>query len=244
MRVSMRPCPSRRGLADEFVRRRGAEIVLDIGFQGRLVAFQGEQKIGLVGDDLVGDLDLAAHGVDGHQRARELPGLGEVVEKLRDGGDLVGLFRNAQLRQRQPGVGGVGAERMQGFQPLRWSWVRRAVLPSIAMNSCRSGQSAAIQLSKQRPNRIGSIRLTGRAASARRGCRDGTPKTAAKSRDGVCPTRRCRRSRRRTQWWRRSPAAGPPSADTSPARTRGRPRARKNAPKAGPVAPEGSPPAA
>jgi hypothetical protein len=27
---------------------------------------------------------------------------------------------------------------------LRWSWVRRDVLPSMAMNSCRFGHSAAI----------------------------------------------------------------------------------------------------
>ena len=106
------------GFGDEFVGGRGAEIVLDIGFEGGLVAFEGEQVIGLVGDDLVGDLDLAAHGVDGDERAFELLGLGELVEQLGDGGDLVGLFRNLKLRQGQPGVGGVGAERMQGFEPL------------------------------------------------------------------------------------------------------------------------------
>jgi hypothetical protein len=94
--------------AHEFGGGGGAEIVLDIGFQRRLVAFEGEQIIGLVGDDLVGDLDLTAHGVDGHQRARELVGLGQVIEQDRDGGDLVGLFRNAQLRQGQLGIGGVG----------------------------------------------------------------------------------------------------------------------------------------
>ena len=61
-----------------------------------------------MGDDLVGDLDLAAHGIDGHQRAGELFGLGQVIEKFGDGGDLVGLFRNAQLRQGQSRIGGVG----------------------------------------------------------------------------------------------------------------------------------------
>jgi hypothetical protein len=97
-----------------------------------------------VGDDLVGDLDLAAHGVDSHQRAHEL--FGKLIEKLGDGGDLVGLFRNAQLRQYQPCICGVRAERMQGFEPFALVVGSARRLPSIAMNSCRSGQSAAIQL--------------------------------------------------------------------------------------------------
>lgn len=62
---------------------RGAEIVLDIGFERRLVALEGEQVIGLVGDDLVGDLDFAAHGVDADERALELLGLREVIEQIR-----------------------------------------------------------------------------------------------------------------------------------------------------------------
>src|SRR6202011_4772326 len=80
-----------------------------------LVALEGEQVIGLVSNDLVGNLDLATHGVDGDERALKLFGLGELIEKIGDGGDLVGLLRNAQLRQSQPCMGGVGAERMQGF---------------------------------------------------------------------------------------------------------------------------------
>nr|WP_283817623.1 hypothetical protein [Bradyrhizobium diazoefficiens] len=47
-----------------------------------------------MGDDLVGDLDMAAHGVNGDQGAFELADLGKLVEKLGDGGDLVGLLRN------------------------------------------------------------------------------------------------------------------------------------------------------
>src|SRR6202011_1852321 len=82
------------GFADEFVGGGGAEIVLDIGFERGLVALEREQVIGLVGDDLVSNLDLAAHGVDGNERALELFGLGELIEKIGDGGDLVGLLRN------------------------------------------------------------------------------------------------------------------------------------------------------
>jgi hypothetical protein len=45
-----------------------------------------------MGDDLGGDPDLAAHGVDRDQRTFELAGFGEFVEKVRDGGDLVSLL--------------------------------------------------------------------------------------------------------------------------------------------------------
>ena len=71
---------------------RDVEIACDVAFQGRLVAFQPQEIIGSVRDDLVGDGGLAAHGVDRDQRAFELFGLGELIEQVRDGGDLVGLF--------------------------------------------------------------------------------------------------------------------------------------------------------
>ena len=71
------------GFADEFVRRRGVEIVFDIGFEGRLIALQRQQEIGLVFDDLVGDFDLTAHGVDGDEGAFELFGLGQMIEQDR-----------------------------------------------------------------------------------------------------------------------------------------------------------------
>ena len=70
------------GFADEFVGGGGAEIVLDIGFERGLVPLEGEQVIGLVSNDLVGNLDLAAHGVDGDERALKLFGLGELIEKI------------------------------------------------------------------------------------------------------------------------------------------------------------------
>lgn len=44
------------GRTDQF--GGGAKIVDDIGFEGGLVALERPQIIGLVGDDLVGDLDL------------------------------------------------------------------------------------------------------------------------------------------------------------------------------------------
>ena len=49
---------------------------------------------------------------------------------------------------------------MEGFlSPLRLSWVRLAVLPSMAMTSCRPGHMAATKDSKQRANSDGSIRF-------------------------------------------------------------------------------------
>lgn len=36
-----------------------AEIVLDIGFEGGLLTLEGQQVIGIVADDLIGDFDLA-----------------------------------------------------------------------------------------------------------------------------------------------------------------------------------------
>jgi hypothetical protein len=103
---------------DEFAARGGVEIVHDVGFEGRLVALERQQVIGLVSHDLVGDIDLAAHGIDGDQGAFELAGFGELVEKLGNSRNLIGLLRNPELRQGQSCGGRIGAERVQGLEPL------------------------------------------------------------------------------------------------------------------------------
>ena len=59
------------GLDHHFVAWRGAEILGDIGFERGLIALEREQVVGAEGDDLVGDRDLAAHGVDAGQRPFE-----------------------------------------------------------------------------------------------------------------------------------------------------------------------------
>src|SRR5450631_4288225 len=105
------------GLGDEFGVGGVAKIVGDLGFEIGLIALEGEQIFGLMGHDRFGDVDLAAHGIDGDQRPFQLVGLGEVIEQIRDGGDFVGFLRYAQLRERQPRRGRVGAERVQGFEP-------------------------------------------------------------------------------------------------------------------------------
>ncbi len=118
-RVGLDPCDILRGriearfdaamafldcrLRHQLMRRRGVEVRAGLGFQDRMIAFQRQQKIGLVRDDLGGDLDLTAHGVDGDERAFELSALGQMIEQFGNGGDLVGFFGHAQLCQRQIG---------------------------------------------------------------------------------------------------------------------------------------------
>ena len=58
----------RRG-GDDFVGRGGVEVRRDLGLEGGLVSFPGEDVIRLVSDDPVGDLHLAAHGIDRDQGA-------------------------------------------------------------------------------------------------------------------------------------------------------------------------------
>jgi len=48
----------------------------------------------------------------------ELATLGQIVEELGNGGDLVGFLRHASLRQNQTGGGGVSAERVQRLGAL------------------------------------------------------------------------------------------------------------------------------
>ena len=91
----MRPWPfSTVVLATSSTSGASCEVIPTSALQRGLIALQREQKIGPVRDDLVGDFDLATHRVDGDQRAFESTGFGEVVEKLRDGGDFVGLLRH------------------------------------------------------------------------------------------------------------------------------------------------------
>ena len=97
MRVSMRPWPfSTVVFVTEFVRRRGFEIGVDLRFQRRLIAFQRQQKIGLVLDDLGGDVDLAAHGVDGDESAFELPRL-RPVDRAATGMAVISLVFSGTL---------------------------------------------------------------------------------------------------------------------------------------------------
>ena len=124
------------------------------------------------------------------------------------------------------------------LSPLRLSWVRREVLPSMAMSSCRPGHSAAIQSSKQRPNSTGSIAvdqcaqpaLAGNAMVERREFSQKVEMVLAPGDDIVEIVARRR-------WWRRSATTGPRQRVQRPARARGRPRASKNASTVAPTRP-------
>ena len=124
----MKPCSSHldaamplfnfRILDDEFFCGSGTEVVGDLGFERWLVAFKGEQVVSLVLNDLVGDGDLTAHGVDGHQRSFELFGFGQMVEKFRNGRDFIGFLRHAELSQDKLGIGRIGAQGMERLEPF------------------------------------------------------------------------------------------------------------------------------
>jgi hypothetical protein len=146
-------------LSDEFGVGGVAEIVGDLGFEIGLIAFEGEQIFGLVGHDRFGDVGLATHGVDGDQRPFQLVGLGEVIEQIRDGGDYVGFLRYAQLRECQPRRGRVGAERVQGFEPLAPIMGAPGGLAVDGDKLMSARPLGATQVSKRRANSVGLTRL-------------------------------------------------------------------------------------
>ena len=96
------------------------EEALDLGMKAWLVGLDGEQVVGLVVNDGLGDIRIADDGVDGHQSAGELAGSGETIEQLRDGGDLVGGFGDRLLTEHQL-AGGWRRRRGDAAPPCRWS---------------------------------------------------------------------------------------------------------------------------
>src|SRR5208282_3549214 len=69
----------------------GFEGSLDIGLEGRLIAFNGEQIVGSGVADGLGDLRIAGDGVDGDHGAFEAAAGGEFLEQQRDRGRFVGF---------------------------------------------------------------------------------------------------------------------------------------------------------
>ena len=70
---------------------------LDVLAQQALVAFQRENVIGLLVDDLLSDITLATHRIDGHDSAFDR----QHVQELGDSDDLVGFFRDLDLAQHK-----------------------------------------------------------------------------------------------------------------------------------------------
>src|SRR5208283_1346860 len=71
---------------------------IDILTQRALVAFQRQDIVSLLVDDLLRDVSLTPHGINGHDRALDR----QRVEKLRDRYDLVGFFSPFELSQDEP----------------------------------------------------------------------------------------------------------------------------------------------
>jgi len=88
---------------------RGVEIGPQFGVQGRLVGLDRQEVVGTGGGDRLGGGRVAAHGVDGDQRALQV----EPLQQRRDGPDLVGLVLHRLLAQHQPAPGGEGGDQVQ-----------------------------------------------------------------------------------------------------------------------------------
>src|SRR5436190_5344686 len=67
----------------------------DILAQRALIAFQRKNVIGLLVDDLLSDIALATHRIDGHDRPFDR----QHLQELGDGDDLVGLLRHLDLAE-------------------------------------------------------------------------------------------------------------------------------------------------
>ena len=77
---------------------------LDVVAQRALVAFQRENVVGLLVHDFLRDVALAAHGIDGDDRAFDR----QQVEQLGNCHDFIGLFRHLDLPEDEPLAGGKG----------------------------------------------------------------------------------------------------------------------------------------
>ena len=78
----------------------------DIIAQRALIAFEGKHVIGLSVEDLVRDGTLATHRVDRHDRPLD----GKHVQKLGNGGDLVGLLGHLDLSEHEALACGKGRD--------------------------------------------------------------------------------------------------------------------------------------
>ena len=83
--------------------------VLDVSVELPLVGLHRQQVVGAAVDDLLGNLGLAAHGVDGDDAPAQL----QQRQQLGDGGDFVGMGLGAGLAQHQVILGGPGAHQVQ-----------------------------------------------------------------------------------------------------------------------------------
>ena len=114
-------------------------------------AFQGEDVIGLLVDDLLSDAALTSHCVDGDDRSFD----GHYVEELRDRHDLVRLVRHRDLSEHETLTrreGGDHVERRRAGPPVAGATRGLAVDDDHVLRHDlgRAPVSAATQATKQR----------------------------------------------------------------------------------------------
>ena len=156
----------------DVLRLGGLEGGFDIGLQGRLIAFDGEQVI-------------RADVADGSWRfrdcrrsrrwSRRLKAAAEASFSSRMGMAVVSLdLWSTASCPRTRCVSEAKAEtRCKAARALVRSWLRRTLLPSMAIVSGDAGQHSRTQSRKQAANSSGSIRFIGRFSQRP----DGTPQS-------------------------------------------------------------------
>jgi hypothetical protein len=77
---------------------------LNVLAQRSLIAFQRQDIIGFLFNDLLRDISLAPHRIDGHDRAFD----GKHIEQLRDRYDLIGFFCHLDLAEHKALTGSKG----------------------------------------------------------------------------------------------------------------------------------------
>src|SRR3954447_3964672 len=92
---------------------RRHEAVVDVLMQVGVVVLDRQDVVAATGDNLGGDLLLAAHRVDGHQGTGEV----EQLQEPRDRSDLVGLVVHGHLAEADVVGAGPGADQVQRRQP-------------------------------------------------------------------------------------------------------------------------------
>src|SRR5712691_2442480 len=85
------------------------EIAFDLLMEGWLVVLHGQEVVGLGVEDVLRDARVAAHGIDGDERAFKR----QAREQSRNGDDLVRLLLDRLLPKHEMAIGGEGRDQMQ-----------------------------------------------------------------------------------------------------------------------------------
>jgi hypothetical protein len=139
---------------------RIVEESLDLALERGLVGIDGQQILGLGVFDGGSDRRIGRNGIDRDERPLRPPP--SASRSTRTGMAVISLDLSATAScpsTRQEMVANAETMCSAGL-PARRSWLRRDVLPSMAMKSGRSGQACLTQSVKAAENRFGSMRFT------------------------------------------------------------------------------------